>query len=302
VQRRWDDAEETLATLGEDEELMSDVLEAMRLEMAGAFLDAAQGNELEVSEFPNLDMLPNEASCGLILEFLENIEEYKHKTRSLDKLYTILFDELGSRDPMLRLNRLYARSTWKLMDKALDDLFASIEDGEPVLGFEQTGKVHRLYSLLTGLALQEQERIERFSEGIDDEMRQVITHILSQKGQRNPLEQRWLDKLTSQKEAPATPPPPAPAPIQTTPTGVNIDNRHLVGTHLNEREDVEVVYETEDGQIITDLSSGDYEVVEEDDEDGDWEYIWVEEEVPVEPEEPVETYTEGRPSQGGTRS
>lgn len=294
VSRRWDDAEETLATLGEDEDLMSDVLESMRLELASAFLEAAQNKPLEMDSFPSLDMLPNEASCGILLEFLENVEEYKHQTKSLEKLYSIFFDELGARDPMLRLNRLYARSSWKLMNKALDDLFTSIEDGEPVLGFEQTGSVHRLYSLLTGLATLDQDRIDKFSENLNTEMQTVVANILRQKPQRNPMEQRWLDRLTGHREAPSQPAPvAAAAPLQTTPTGVNIDTRtSLSGSNVNQREEVQVIYETEDGQIITDLSSGDYEIVEEeDDEDGEWEYIWVEEEVPIEPQMPTETYT-----------
>jgi tetratricopeptide (TPR) repeat protein len=295
VSRRWEEAEETLSTLAEDENLMSDVLEAMRLEMAGAFLDAAQGNELEATNFPNLDMLPDEASCGLLLEFLEVIEEFKHKNKELDKLYSALFDELGSRDPMLRLNRLYARSTWKLMTKALDELHASIEDGEPILGFEQTGNVHRLYSLLTALAMQNQEQIEALSKNVEGEMSSVVANILAQKTQRNPLEQRWLDRLSAPSPAaPAATPSSAPAPLQTTPTGVNIDTRQMTGAVVNQ-QDVEYVYETEDGQLITDLSSGEYEIVEDDeDEDGDYEYIWVEEEVPVEAppaQDPKESYS-----------
>jgi tetratricopeptide (TPR) repeat protein len=292
VSRRWDDAEETLSTLAEDEELMSDVLEAMRLEMAGTFLDAAQGNELQVTNFPNLDMLPDEASCGILLEFLEAIEEYKHKTKALEQFYGVLFDELGTRDPMLRLNRLYARSNWILMNKALDDLYASIEDGEPVLGFEQSGNVHRLYSLLTALAMQDQKRIDNLSENIQGEMHSVVTNILAQKPQRNPLEQRWLDRLSGQKQAPAAPQIPTPAPLQTTPTGVNIDTRHQISGALVNKPDVQYVYETEDGQIITDLSSGDYEIVEEDEEEDDeYEYIWVEEEIPIIPPAPEEKYS-----------
>ncbi len=294
VSQRWEAAEETLSTLAEDEELMSDMLEALRLELAGAFLDAAQDHEVATDSFPNLDMLPVEASCGLLLEFLEAIEDYKKRTPSMDRLYANLFDELGDRDPVLRLNRLYARSSWKLMEKALDELYAGIEDGEPVLGFEQTGSVHRLYSLLTALAKQEQERVDKLSKHMSAELRTVLNNILAQKAQRNPLEQRWLDRVDS-KETATSPPPPSPEPLQTTPTGVNIDNRQLAGTVVNEREGVQVVYETEDGELITDLSSGNYEIVDddEDDEDGEYEYIWVEEEVPnaTPPEEPKETYS-----------
>lgn len=293
VSRRWEAAEETLGTLAEDEELMADLLESLRLELAGAFLDAAQDNEMIGTEFPNLDMLPNEASCGLLLEFLEAIEEYKHKTKTLDELYSLLFDELGRRDPMLRLNRLYARSAWELMEKALDDLQASIEDGEPALGFEQTGNVYRLYCLLTALALSDQERITRLSESIDEETRTVINNILLQKAQRNSLEQRWLDHVKV-ADPPSVQSAAETAPLQTTPTGVNIDTRPSSGELVNSQEQVQVVYETEDGQLITDLSSGEYEIIEEDenDEDGEYEYVWVEEEVPDEsvPQEPKESY------------
>ena len=297
ISRRWDDAEETLATLSEDEELMDDVLESMRLELASAFLDAAQNKPLEAESFPSLDMLPSEASCGVLLEFLENVEEYKHQTKSLDKLYAVLFDELGQRDPLLRLNRLYARSSWKLMNKALEDMFTSIENGEPVLGFEQTGNVHRLYSLLTGLATLDQDRIDKFSANMGTEMQTVVSNILRQKPQRNAIEQRWLDRLTGYQEAPAQGRAVnEPAPLQTTPTGVNIDARTTItGANVNTNEQkVQVVYETEDGQLITDLSSGDYEIVEEeDDEDGEWEWVEVEVEIPADApvEEPKETFT-----------
>jgi tetratricopeptide (TPR) repeat protein len=303
VSRRFDAAEETLTTLAEDEDLMSDILEATRLELAAAFLDAAQDHPVEQKSFPNLDMLPDEASCGLLLEFLEAIEDYKHSTSPLEELYAVLFRELGARDPMLRLNRLYARGTWKLMEQALDELYASIEDGEPALGFEQTGNVHRLYSLLTGLAMQDQDRIEKLSQKLEGEMQQVVVNILVQKGQRNPTEQRWLDRLTggTRRAADLTNPSPvAPAaadkPLQTTPTGVPIDVRPASGGVIDgiNKEEIEIVYETEDGELISDLASGNYEVVDEDEEEDNeqYEYIWVEEEIDDSPpENPKESYT-----------
>ena len=56
-----------------------------------------------------------------------------------------------------------------------------------------------------------------------------------------------------------------------------------------------VVYETEDGELIEDFNADDYEVIEEieeDAEDGDYEYVWVEEEVDeqFEPEEPSDSF------------
>lgn len=288
VGRRWDDAEETLAALSEDDSLMSDVLESIRLEMAAAFLEAAQGNAPQASSFPSLDTLPDEASCGIILEFLENIEEYKHKNAELDQLYAILYDELGARDPMLRLNRLYARANWSLLDKALQALETSIEDGEPALGYEHTGSAHQLYSLLAGLGQQDQERIGRFSGELTDDMRQVASNILAQKTQRNPVEQRWLDRLSVQESAPAVE-APAPGSVATTPPslGATIDTRQASGLQADQREEVRIVYETEDGQIIDDPTG--YEIIDDDDDD-DYEYIEIE--VPI---DPTETFTPSKP-------
>jgi tetratricopeptide (TPR) repeat protein len=295
LQRRWDDAEETLAALSEDEELMADMLEAMRVEMAGAFLEAAQGNEVPDSSFSSLENLPVEASCGLILEFLENVEEYKHKNKELDGLYAQLYQELGSRDPMLRLNRLYARAAWPMMEKALEELLTSIEEGEPLLGFEHTGNVHGVYSLLTGLATQDTPRIERFSEQLDAELKQVVSNILRQKTPRNPQEQRWLDSQTAPEPVPAETAgaaqagAPSATPGAAGAAGSPLEPRPLAGQQVDEREQVQVVYQTEDGQIITDLSE--YEVVDE--EDDEYEYVWVEEEVEVPIEDPKETYSQG---------
>lgn len=285
--KRFAEAEETLNALSEDEALMADILEAVRLEMAALFLDAVQGKGLEENAFSSLEMMPNEAACGILLEFIEAIEEYKHKTPGLEALYSKLYDELGKRDPLLRLNRLYARSSWQLMQEALEQLHLGIENGEPALGIEQTLSVHSLYSLLTALATQSQASIDEVISSLSAEARQVALNIVAQKPQPNPAEQRFLygqakpihseqpvykgDSLDKEVE-----------PLQTTPTGVNIDLRtSLSGTQVDEH-DVEVIYETEDGQLITDLSGGNYEIVEEgevDPDDPDYEYIWVEEEV-----------------------
>lgn len=297
---RWEEAEDTLAALSEDEDLMADMLESMRLELAGVFLEAAQGEDLSVAEFANLDMLPNEASAGLLLEFLEAVEDYPHSTPSLQSLYGLLFEELGRRDPLLRLHRLYARSNWERLESALEDLRNSIEDGEPALGFEQSGSVYRLYGLLTALAKQDLERVERSQKGLDAETRSALRHILGQKTQRNPLEQRWLDGALS-PETPAPTPDDtlasraasAPAPTNAPLTGVPLAGAPFTGGILDHRDAVEVIYETEDGEVITDLQSGDYEIIDDEDEDDDeWEYIWVEEEVPVATPaaEPKETY------------
>ena len=280
---RIEEAEETLFTLAEDPELLNDPMETARLDLAGAFIEAVTDRSLEQESFPSLDMLPVEASCGLLLEYLEAIEETKTKTESLAQLYEVLGSELGQRDPLLRLNRLYARVDWAGMKDALTELRLQIEDGDPPMGMDQAGKVYRLYSLLTALANQDKKVIGELGEALDAEFKMALRNILAQKGERNAIEQRWLDRLVSEIRNPAlanvaplgqgvplTPPPSAP----------------LVPGGLINKHDVEVVYETEDGQILTDISGGDYEIVEEeveiDPEDENFEYVWIEEEVEVE--------------------
>lgn len=279
---RFEAADETLTTLSEDESLMADILEVARLELAGLFLDSARNKKLDPKALPSLDLMPNEASCGLLLEFLEATEEFQNLTSNLAPLSKLLYQELGHRDPLLRLNRLYARNSWELMQDALEDLMASIEDGEPALGFDQTSGVHSLYSLLTALATQNQDRVATLTTEVSPETAATVTNILHQKLQPNPTEKRWLYRGDSEDAHFHDHGTLDSTPLETTPTGVNIDVRtRLAGAYIDE-QDVEVIYETEDGQLLTDLSSGNYEVIDEseiDPDDPDYEYIWVEEEV-----------------------
>ena len=285
---RIDEAEETLSTLSEDEEVASDPLDSARIELATHLLDAIQGSAPKTFEFEALDQLPDQAACGLLMEHLDALDESKKKLKKTQQaLHQALLDQLGLRDPILQLNRLYVRSQWKPLNRALDDLLASIEAGDPALGAE-TSSVFRLYSLLRALAQQDQEAVEKFSTPMDSEIPPVLINFLSQKGQRNPTEQRWLDRLTGESKKPILAPPPAPEPIQTTPTGVNIDTRQLSGGLVDTREirtgqaqevPGSVVYETEDGQLLTDFDESEYEVVEEIElgEDEEYEYVWDEE-------------------------
>ncbi len=286
---RLEEAEETLTTLSEDEEVASDPMDSARIELATQLLDAMNGSAAD-AHFEALEQIPDEAACGLLMEYLDAIDESKKKlNRAQQSLHQSLLEQLGLRDPILRLNRLYARSQWKPMKQALEELLASIEDGDPILD-AQTSSVFRLYSLLSALAQQNQEQVEKFSNPMDSELPPVVINFLSQKAQRNPTEQRWLDRLTGESRKPVVPEPAAPAPLQTTPTGVNIDTRHLSGGLLDTREVQtgkaaaaptagQVVYETEDGQLLTDFDESEYEVVEEIDlgDDEEYEYVWVEE-------------------------
>lgn len=289
LSNRLEEAEETLATLADDEEIASDPLDASRLELATQFLEAMHGNASDSSHFDTLDGLPEEAACGLLMEYLDAVEETQTRNSQLKALRAALLQQLGARDPILRLNRLYARSDWSSMASALQELGASIEAEEPLLG-EETASVHRLYSFLTALAKQEQKGIEELSASLESEMSMVVTNFLSGKTSRNPTEQKWLDKLTAEARKPVAPPPPAPEPVQTTPTGVTIDTRQLSGGHIDTREvqsgrpAAPVVYETEDGELLTDFDESEYEVIEEVDvgdddvgDDDDYEYVWVEE-------------------------
>ena len=83
--------------------------------------------------------------------------------------------------------------------------------------------------------------------------------------------------------------------------------QYEVGGVLNARDQEVVVYETEDGEVVSDFDESEYEVIEvvegqevlldqepePDPDDEDFEYVWVEETVsdaPFEPEEPTDTY------------
>lgn len=283
---RIDEAEETLSTLAEDEEIASDPLDAARLELAAQFLEALHGNPSEGAHLDSFDQLPEEAACGLLMEYLDAIDESPTKNPQLKALHQALLEQLGVRDPILRLNRLYARSDWFNMTSALTELYHSIESGDPLLG-DETDSIYRLYSFLTALAQQQQEQIEAFSQ-LDAEMKLVVTNFLSGRPQRNVTEQRWLDKLTGESRKPAIAPPPAPEPVQTTPTGVTIDTRQLSGGFVDTKEvqagrvnptNAPVVYETEDGELLTDFDEDEYEIVEEMElgDDDEYEYVWVEE-------------------------
>ena len=194
----------------------------------------------------------------------------------------VLNEELGNRDPILRLTRFYAMGRWDDLKAALDILPLESPEEEPEVVDPANPKMfHDLYTLLHALAVGEESAVESFTlEDADPHVAQNAFDVLFQKGVLNPTEQKFLDKLQGEANRVAEQELPDP--------DVTDDSApaYEVGGLINAR-DADVVYETEDGELIEDFNEEDYEIIEEvepDPDDPDYEYVWVEEEF-VEEEE-----------------
>ncbi len=275
-------AEETLGALAEDERFTSDPVEAARLELAEQlFLVLTTGEESE-SELHSLDELPVEASCGVLLEFLDILDGQLSKVEEIADFRDVLNEELGNRDPILRLTRYYAMGRWDDLKAALDILPLDSPEEEPeVIDPAHPRMFHELYTLLHALAVGESSAVESFTlENADPNVARNAFDVLFQKGILNPTEQKFLDKLQGEANRVAELELPDP--------DITDDSApaYQVGGLINAR-DADVVYETEDGELIEDFNEEDYEIIEEvepDPDDPDYEYVWVEEEF-VEEEE-----------------
>ncbi len=284
---RLEEAEEVLSALAEDEESLHDPAEAARLELAENLLLAVQDALTDSPQHPNLEVLPDDLACGLLLEFLDALSEAKLLSGNTLELNESWLQELGRRDPVLNLNRLYSRGDWDQLRNSLEHLLRALEDPDLPMDPLQVGSIYRLYNLLLALATEDAERLGNIDENLPPDLKEAVIGILGQKDRRNSTEQRWLDRLDVELVKEDLPPDiiepqeaGAPPPMS--------------GQILNVQE-VEVIYETEDGEILTDLNEEDYEIIEEvevDPDDDEYEWVWVEEvieeEVPV--EAPEDTY------------
>ncbi len=285
---QFEEVEELLASIADDEEALQQAGEGARLELAEALLLAQQGVETEPG-LGQLETLPEDLAAGILLEFLEGAQELGLHDTEAAWLYDRWVEELGRIDSILNLNRLYAQEDFPRLRSSLDRLLTLLEDPASSADPLSVGSIYRLYDLLWRLATDQPEEEDRSP---DREVVQAALEILTQRPERNASEQRWYDanNVTLVSENPDLVPSGAPRDPGTPP---------LAGQYLDVAEEYEVVYETEDGQILEGLKEGEYEVIEEiieeievDPDDEDYEWVWVEEEIEVDapPGGPEDTY------------
>lgn len=275
VSERFEEAEDTLTTLGEDEALAEDPLETCRLDLAEILLHVLQEGEAEEPDFSPLEGLPPEAVSGLLLQFLDFLDETKVESEEVDNFGRRLSNELGKQDPVLRLNRLYARNDWAKMSEALDELAQAMEEETTPLEPEQSTAIHQVYSLLTALGSEDEESVEEISDNLGEGLAEVLLNSLQHRNPLNNTEQRWVDKVRGEQQELTV--------LEEDPEMTDAFGEPLAPGGYLDVQDVEVVYETEDGEILTDVDEDEFEIVEEevevDPEDENYEYVWVEEEV-----------------------
>lgn len=272
-----EEAEETLAALSEDEEFISDPLEVARLELAEQLFLVLSTGEGAESELHALDELPSEAACGVLLEFLEVLDGVFANQDVAGDFRLVLNEELGRRDPWLRLTRFYALGQWDSLKDALQDFEAEAPTGDEQEE-EPPGRkiVHRLYTLLHALGTGAEQTVEEFEYETDPDFARQVYDVLVQKQEKNPTEQRFLHKLQGQMQKLTVRQVPEPVKTDDSP------QLYGVGGVLDSRDVEIIIYETEDGEVITDFNEDDFEVIgeaEPDPDDDDYEYVWVEEEI-----------------------
>lgn len=280
---RFDEAEDTLTTLGEDEELASEPVEAARLELAEALLSTLQGEDHEAIDFSNWEEFPPEASSGLLLQALDFLDETKVEEDGLKHLSRQLTMQLGQQNPVLLLNRCYARKDWPMMKTALGALERCLDAEQSPLPPEVAEATHQAYSMLLALGTENTESVTELEPDLEGEIQQFVLNTLDLRDGLNPTEQRWVDKIRGQQEELTV--------LEEDPELVDESGQPLAPGGYLDLQDVEVVYETEDGQLLTDVDEDEYEIVEEeaelDPDDPEYEYVWVEEEVQEAATQPV---------------
>lgn len=283
------EAEETLGMMAEDELLLADPTEIARLELAEQlFLVFSTGQAAE-TELHALNELPSETACGILLEFLEVLDGKFAEEEALEPYRRQLNAELGRRDPILRLTRFYALERWSKLKEALAEFDANVPPDADEATLVTHEMVAELYNFLYALGTEDDSVVDEFEFESQAILANNALDVLTQKSDKNPVEQRFIDKIRGELEKVKVREIAAPVKTDDSPS------LYEVGGVLDHRDMAIVVYETEDGELIEDFNAEDYEVIEEieeDAEDGDYEYVWVEEEVDeeFEPEEPSDSF------------
>lgn len=275
------EAEETLGLMAEDELFLADPTEVARLELAEQLFLALSTGQAGESELVALGELPNETACGVLLEFLEVMDGRFTEEASLEPLRGRLNQRLGERDPVLRLTRFYALQHWPKLKEALAEFDRNgPSEDEDEAAFINHEMVSELYNFLYALGTEDDSAVDEF----DFEPQAILANnaldVLRQKAEKNPVEQRFIDKIRGELEK-------VKVREITLPKHDDSTGLYEVGGVLDHRDMAIVVYETEDGELIEDFNENDYEIIEEieeDPDDPDYEYIWVEEEVEEEDE------------------
>ncbi|MCA9775344.1 MAG: hypothetical protein KC800_01450, partial [Candidatus Eremiobacteraeota bacterium] len=187
---------------------------------------------------------------------------------------------LGLRDPILRLTRFYALERWPKLKEAL----AEFDANEPPDADEGTlatrEMVSELYNFLYALGTEDDSAVDEFEFESQAILANNALDVLTQKSEKNPVEQRFIDKIRGELEKVKVREIAEPVKTDDSPS------MYEVGGVLDHRDMEIVVYETEDGELIEDFNAEDYEIIEEiEEDDEDYEYVWVEEEVDEELED-----------------
>ena len=283
------EAEETLGMMAEDELLLADPTEIARLELAEQlFLVFSTGQAAE-TELHALNELPSETACGILLEFLEVLDGKFAEEETLEPYRRQLNAQLGRRDPILRLTRFYALERWSKLKEALAEFDANVPPDADEATLVTHEMVSEMYNFLYALGTEDDSVVDEFEFESQAILANNALDVLTQKSDKNPVEQRFIDKIRGELEKVKVREIAAPVKTDDSP------GLYEVGGVLDHRDMAIVVYETEDGELIEDFNADDYEVIEEieeDAEDGDYEYVWVEEEVDeqFEPEEPSDSF------------
>ena len=279
-ERELEEAEEVLGQMAETPEYAEDVIESARLELAEAFLMAMHSSHSDV-EFPSLEELPVEIAGPLLLEFLDAVETQDLSLGHFRNLHIVYNQELGRRDPILLLNRLYARQEWDSLGRSIEELLTDADNTEEQP--ETPNVTYTLYSALHALAVGDEQRLG----GLEEQpmsLHYSLFDILSQKQPRNQLEESWFHKLESllQNRTSEERLPPQPDPSGSL-------SRLDVNTGVLDFSASEFIDENE---MDEEFDPEEYEEVDEDDDDDDenYEYVWVEDDDDDGPEEPLDRY------------
>ena len=268
------DAEETLGMMAEDELLLGDPTEVARLELAEQFFLVLSTGEAAETELHALNELPVEAACGILLEFLEVLDGRFAEESGLEPYRRQLNHQLGLRDPILRLTRFYALERWPKLKEALAEFDANEPPDADEGAMATREMVSELYNFLYALGTEDDSAVDEFEFESQAILANNALDVLTQKSEKNAVEQRFIDKIRGELEKVKVREIAEPVKTDDSPS------MYEVGGVLDHRDMEIVVYETEDGELIEDFNAEDYEIIEEiEEDDEDYEYVWVEEEV-----------------------